>query len=249
MWTAWNGSAPSEPFGRAVYRFSEYLSTLLPDRVVTDARSCRTTITRGSASEHLHPYGTPVGRTSSAEILAQYGVERGRYFLYVTGWSPKQRAGGRPRIREGPHRAQAGRGRRCALQLRLHPQSEGTKDQPHRVHGYVFGSGYREFQSNAYGYIQATEVGARTGAARGHGHGNCILANDVPEHREALGDAGVYYRIREPGSLASGSPGRSASGRGPAAARKGHAARRGRYSWEKVTLDYERLFLRMTGIR
>ena len=26
------------------------------------------------------------------------------------------------------------------------------------------------------------------------GHGNAILANDVPEHRETLGDAGLYYR-------------------------------------------------------
>jgi glycosyltransferase involved in cell wall biosynthesis len=25
------------------------------------------------------------------------------------------------------------------------------------------------------------------------GHGNAILANDVPEHRETLGDAGRYY--------------------------------------------------------
>jgi glycosyltransferase involved in cell wall biosynthesis len=26
------------------------------------------------------------------------------------------------------------------------------------------------------------------------GHGNAIVANDVPEHRETLGDAGLYYR-------------------------------------------------------
>jgi len=28
------------------------------------------------------------------------------------------------------------------------------------------------------------------------GVGNCVLANDVPEHREVLRDAGVYYRSK-----------------------------------------------------
>ncbi len=64
--------------------------------------------------------------------------------------------------------------------------------------GYLFGDAYRELQSNAYFYIQATEIGGTHPAlVEAMGAGNCVLANDVPEHREVLKDAGVYYRGRE----------------------------------------------------
>ena len=240
-------------FGRAVYRFSEYLSTLLPDRVVTDARVVQDYYHERFRKPSTYiPYGTPVGRTSSAEILAQYGVERGRYFLYVSRLEPENNALAVVRefekVRTGHRLVVVGDAPFSSAYIR---SLKATKDSRIVFTGYVFGSGYREFQSNAYGYIQATEVGGTHPALlEAMGHGNCILANDVPEHREALGDAGVYYRIREPGSLASRITWAAAH---PDEVRRlrGKAMRRAaeRYSWEKVTLDYERLFLRMTGIR
>ena len=49
-------------------------------------------------------------------------------------------------------------------------------------------------QSNALAYVQATEVGGTHPAlVEAMGAGNAIVANDVPEHRETLGDAGLYY--------------------------------------------------------
>ena len=47
---------------------------------------------------------------------------------------------------------------------------------------------------HATAYVQATEVGGTHPAlVEAMGFGNVILANDVPEHRETLGDAGLYY--------------------------------------------------------
>ena len=67
--------------------------------------------------------------------------------------------------------------------------------------GYVFGDGYAELQSNALLYIQATEVGGTHPAlVEAMGRGACIVANDVPEHREVLGEAGRYYRRNDAGS-------------------------------------------------
>jgi len=70
------------------------------------------------------------------------------------------------------------------------------------------------------------------------GYGNAILANDVPEHREVLGDAGWYYvgpdeladRLRA--VLADD----GARGRLAGAARD-RAARL--YAWDAVTDAYE----------
>ena len=43
--------------------------------------------------------------------------------------------------------------------------------------------------------MQATEVGGTHPAlVEVMGFGNPIIANDVPEHRETLGDAGLYHR-------------------------------------------------------
>jgi glycosyltransferase involved in cell wall biosynthesis len=115
--------------------------------------------------------------------------------------------------------------------------------------GYVFGDGYVELQSNAMLYIQATEVGGTHPAlVEAMGRGACILANDVPEHHEALGDAGLYYERNDPVDLARlicrlvADPDERAR---LAAAAESRA--RSEFSWDHVTDEYERLFRTMTG--
>ena len=74
---------------------------------------------------------------------------------------------------------------------RLH----ATTDPRVRFVGAIYGAGYRVLRSHAAAYVQATEVGGTHPAlVEAMGAGNAILANDVPEHRETLGDAGRYYR-------------------------------------------------------
>ena len=64
-----------------------------------------------------------------------------------------------------------------------------------RTFGGIYGPGYRILRSHATACVQATQVGGTHPAlVEAMGHGNAILANDVPEHRETLGDAGLYYR-------------------------------------------------------
>ena len=115
--------------------------------------------------------------------------------------------------------------------------------------GYVFGDGYAELQSNAMLYVQATEVGGTHPALlEAMGRGAAIAANDVPEHREVLGEAGVYYARNDPAALGA------VLGRlvpdGDERARLGEAARAramAEFSWGSVTDRYERLFERMRG--
>jgi glycosyltransferase involved in cell wall biosynthesis len=66
------------------------------------------------------------------------------------------------------------------------------------------------------------------------GYGNAIIANDVPEHRETLGDAGLYYsgsaelaaalqRVLDDSSLAA------------ALREQAHERARKLYAWDAVT--------------
>jgi glycosyltransferase involved in cell wall biosynthesis len=115
----------------------------------------------------------------------------------------------------------------------------------------VYGQGYRELQSHALAYIQATEVGGTHPAlVEALGFGNCVLVNDVPEHREVVGDAGLFFEARQPATLAAlitdvaARPDRVAECRARAVA---HA--RAHYSWDRVTDQYEALLANLTGGR
>jgi glycosyltransferase involved in cell wall biosynthesis len=115
--------------------------------------------------------------------------------------------------------------------------------------GYVFGDGYAELQSNATLYVQATEVGGTHPAlVEAMGRGACIVANDVPEHREVLADAGAYYRRNDPADLAGHL--RRLADDTPERLRLGEAAQARalqHFSWDHVTDEYERLFERMSN--
>ena len=80
------------------------------------------------------------------------------------------------------------------------------------------------------------------------GRGAAIVANDVPEHREVLADAGRYYARNDPTSLGkvlqevvADAPARIAMG--AAAAARAEAE----FSWEHVTDRYEALFRALAG--
>src|SRR5207248_2999427 len=73
-------------------------------------------------------------------------------------------------------------------------QLKSTRDPRIRFAGAIYGTGYRELQSHAYTYIQATEVGGTHPALiEAMGTANCIIAKATPEHREVLGDCGLFF--------------------------------------------------------
>ena len=122
-----------------------------------------------------------------------------------------------------------------------------TKDPRIIFTGYVFGQGYKEFQSNAYCYIQATEVGGTHPALlEAMGYGNCVLANDVPEHTEVLRKSGVYFDTSNADALHKqlqylvDNPDVVKEYRKKAVARIEEA-----YTWDRITENYEDLFYKM----
>jgi len=223
----------------------------MASEVVTDAREIeRYYLKKFNKKSTFIPYGSPTGRVATREVLEQFNLEAGRYVLYVSRLEPENNAHHVVKAFE-----QVKTDMPCVIVGDAPYNGEyiqklkQTKDSRIIFTGYVFGQGYRELQSNAYFYVQATEVGGTHPALlEGMGHGNCVLANDVPEHREVLGDAGVYFSTKNNGELSEKM--QYLLDNPDLVKQLGEKATqriRENYSWEKVAEDYERLFVRMAG--
>ncbi|HEY5488367.1 MAG TPA: glycosyltransferase, partial [Candidatus Limnocylindrales bacterium] len=123
-------------------------------------------------------------------------LEAGRYVLYVSRLEPENNADvvidAYARVRTELPLAIVGDAPYANEYVaRLH----STTDPRVRFLGAIYGDGYRVLSSHAGVYVQATEVGGTHPAlVEAMGFGNAIIANDVPEHRETLGEAGRFYR-------------------------------------------------------
>lgn len=113
-----------------------------------------------------------------------------------------------------------------------------------RFPGGVYGRDYRTLQRNARLYIQATEVGGTHPALiEAMASGGVVLAHNTPENREVGGDAVGYFELRPHETLSGmlrawlANPLIREEFRFRARRRTAE-----RYSWNRVTDAYERLF-------
>ncbi len=237
--------------GRVFYRISEVLATIFPNAIVTDARSIQEYYIKQFGAESTYiPYGAPSQRVDSIEVLQKYNLKSRDYVLYVSRLEPENNAHKLVKafeeVRTDLRLVVVGDAPYSTAYIR---QLHATEDPRIIFTGYVFGQGYRELQSNAYLYVQATEVGGTHPALlEGMGYGNCILANDVPEHREVLGEVGVYFNTKGHGVLRDKLQYLLDN---PAVVEKYRKAvvkrAQQEYSWESTTTAYESLFFKLTG--
>jgi glycosyltransferase involved in cell wall biosynthesis len=236
---------------RRYYRFAEYLSTLLPNEMVTDAQVIQDYyLARHNAASTMIAYGSEVERRPNRDVVRKWRVEPNRYVLYVSRLEPENNA----------HLViEAFKKVRTAYRLLIvgdAPYAEqyinslkasARGDKRIIFTGFVFGQDYRALQQNAYCYIHATEVGGTHPALlEAMGYGNCVLTLATPENMEVVGDAGVPYidefdlaeklkRVLRDGSLVQ------------AYRHRAQQRIQKHYDWETVVDQYEQLFARMSG--
>jgi glycosyltransferase involved in cell wall biosynthesis len=242
--------------GRWYYQACAWLAPKLPIVLVSDAHVIAAWYRERYGREtRFIPYGSDPERLPAGPTLARLGLTAGRYILFVSRLEPENNA---HLVLEAYRRA----GGLAALGVPLvivgdAPYATAYKESLVRtadetpgaqLPGYVFGDGYAELQSNALLYVQATEVGGTHPAlVEAMGRGACVVANDVPEHREVLGEAGAYYHRNDPADLARelttlvADPTRRTV-LGDAAMARALAE----FSWDHVTDAYEALFREMT---
>ncbi|MEJ2629234.1 MAG: glycosyltransferase, partial [bacterium] len=78
------------------------------------------------------------------------------------------------------------------------------------------------------------------------GHGNCVISNYVPEHREVLAETGLYFTTKNISTLTEKMEYILAHPRQVKEYGQKAQERISRlFTWKRVTSDYERLFTRI----
>jgi glycosyltransferase involved in cell wall biosynthesis len=237
--------------GRRYYQLAEYLSTLLPNEMVTDAQVIQDYyLTRHNAPSTMIAYGSEVERRPDRELVRKWRVEPNRYVLYVSRLEPENNAHlvieAFKKVRTAYRLLVVGDAP-YAEQYITDLKARARGDKRIIFTGFVFGQNYRALQQNAYCYVHATEVGGTHPALlEAMGYGNCVLTLATPENLEVVGDAGVPYsdefdlaeklqRVLRDGSLVH------------AYRHRAQVRIRKNYDWDGVVDQYEQLFARMCG--
>jgi glycosyltransferase involved in cell wall biosynthesis len=236
-------------FARSWYRASEYLATVCPSAIVSDAEHIAQYYRERYRRDSVFiPYGAPAGKLASTEAPRRLGLEPGRYFLYVSRMEPENNG---LLVREAFERVSTDMKLALIGDAPYADQYIGrvrdTRDPRIVMPGAIYGDGYHELQSHSFAYIQATEVGGTHPALiEAMGRGALTLYLETPENTEVAGGAAIPFthenladRMRE--TLAM-----------PEAQREEWRRRaldrvRERYSWDAVTESYERLLIGLIG--
>jgi glycosyltransferase involved in cell wall biosynthesis len=233
-------------FAKAWYRMSEYLSTVLPNRVITDAEAIKQYYleTYGKDSVFI-PYGADSERARTQGALSDLGLTPHSYFLYVSRMEPENRAlEVRMAFENVPANLKLALVGDAPYAHEYIRQVRDTRDPRVVIPGAIYGLGYRELGTWCFAYVHATEVGGTHPALiEAMGRGALVLYLDTVENREVCGDAGLPYtdqagltaRMRE--AIAMTEPERDQY--------RARAMQRVRehYDWDAVTTRYENLLL------
>jgi glycosyltransferase involved in cell wall biosynthesis len=239
--------------GRQYYRFAEYLSTILPNEMITDAQVIQDYyLARHNTPSTMIAYGSEVERRPDRDTVRKWRVEPNRYVLYVSRLEPENNAHlvieAFKKVRTAYRLLVVGDAPYAEQYIdSLKARAKGDK----RIifTGFVFGQDYRALQQNAYCYVHATEVGGTHPALlEAMGYGNCVLTLATPENIEVVGEAGIPYadefdlseklqRVLRDGSLVQ------------AYRNRAQLRIQKHYDWESVVDQYEQLFARMSGVR
>lgn len=235
---------------KAYIRFSEYMATKLPNIYLTDSRSVQASyVDRFRVQPPLYiPYGSELELRPPGDTLRRYGLEPGRYILFVGRLVPENRV---------HHLIEAFRelktNLRCVIvggasysqSYQKHLQQLAPDDPRITLTGFVFGKRYQELGSNALLFVETSAVGGTHPALiESMAFGNCVIVNNTPANMETIMDAGLSYdghigaeSLRKVLEEILGDRDRLELLRRQAKQRAKWA-----FSWEAVTNEYERLF-------
>jgi len=249
----WRRRKWPEPAKRYL-RFAERLSRHTANVVVTDSHAVVDFYRRTYGFEPTYiPYGSEVRRRPPGETLARFGLEPGRYILFVGRLVPENCA---------HHLVEAFRGldtgMKCVIvgdapYVEAYQTALRATDDPRVVFtGYVFGDGYAELSSSAYAFVETSEVGGTHPALlEAMGSGSAVIVNDTAENLETIAGAGLAYDGRSGGAalreVLKGLLDDPARRDVLAAAAKARVD--ATYAWEAVTDRYEELFREMVRRR
>lgn len=237
-------------FAKFFLRISEKFALWWTDEYVVDSQAViKHYLSRYKSPPIYIPYGANVPKTTMPDTLVrEYGLIPNEYVLFVGRLVPEK---GVHHLISAFEKVETDK-KLVIVGDNAHDKDyverlKSSKDP--RIHflGFVYGEAYRQLNKYAYVYVQPSELEGTSPALLGAmGLGNCVLVSDIPENRETIEDAGVTFKKNDPYDLAEKL---QALIQAPEKVQKYKrlAIKRVQehYSWEVVTDEYERLFLKL----
>ncbi len=235
------------PWAKRYLKFAEWMSAKFANVLVADSRVISEYYKKKFNRDTAYAaYGADiVERGYRPDLLAPVGVEREKYFLFVSRLEPENNAHLVVKAFEGVKTDMkmliVGSAPFADEYIR---ELKSTKDSRILFPGALYGDVYKALRANAYAYINAMEVGGTHPAIlEAMGAGNCVLVSDISYNTEAVAHAGVHFRNRNVEDLRDKiqwlieHPLDVEKFRAEAVERV-----RTEYDWNAIADDYERIF-------
>lgn len=237
------------PVGRAYFKLAACCATIFCQEIVNDSLEMQKIYRQefNTPSTYI-PYGADIETSRNPKPLKKYGVEPCQYYLVASRLAPETYpdliAQAFTGVKTNKKLIIAGEPNyRSPLLKKL----KAIRDPRIKLLGHIDNpEDYRELNCNCYAYIHGHSVGGTNPSLlKALGFGNCILAFDVPFNREVLLDYGLYFSEDERGltekiQYLEDNPEVVERYRRRAPERIRQA-----FTWEKITDQYEELFLRL----
>ncbi len=239
--------------GSRYFRMSSWLSTKLFDAVITDSERMADIYQREfhSASTVIE-YGAEKATSVQPDLIHRLGLQEREYFLIVGRLIPDNNV---HLLVDGFLQS---RSRRRLVVLGDVPYADTYADEVRRrkderllFPGYVRDPDtLRELYCNCYAYLHGHEFGGTNPALlKALACGCCVAALDTVFSKEVLSDGkyGVFFQKDSPSiaktiEMLEQSPAKASQLRALAPRRIDE-----RYTWERITDEYEKLFRRIAG--
>lgn len=240
------------PLAKKIFYWNaKWVGKICPKGVVTDAREMQRIYLEqfGTPSVSI-AYGANIESSSKPEVVREYGLEPFQYYLIASRLVPENNADlivrGFELVRTGRVLAIAG-----SANYRSEFVERLKKESGERVRflGHVGNAeDIKELHCNAYAYIHGHSLGGTNPALlKALGFGNCVLALNTQFNQEVVRDYGILFE-RDAADLArklqqiEDHPEIAGKYRVRAPQRIREA-----YTWEKITDQYEELFLQLAN--
>ena len=239
------------PLGKGYFYLNAKLcGKILPKGIITDAYAMRQLyLEQFKTPSACIAYGGNIERSTQPEVVRQYGLEPGGYYLIASRLVPENNAA---LIVDGFKKAATSRV--LAIAGGVNYNSDFVEDLKRNAGDRVRFLGHvdsiehvKELHCNAYAYIHGHMMGGTNPALlKALGCGNCVIAHDNPFNAEVLGDYGLLFRdaddLAHKIALIEETPARAEGLRQRASDRI-----RTVYSWERITDQYEELFYQLSA--
>ena len=239
---------------RAYLRQMERFSSVAANVVVVDSEAIGRRYRDDYGIETLFvPYGANIVRNEGLEALEMWGLESGKYVLWVGRLEPETRV---EELIEAFGKASM-EGFKLVV-LGDAPFADEYKQKLYSLStpavvftGRQFGEAYQQLSCHAFAYVQTSPTSGTSPALLDQmAVGNAVIARGTPTNSEVIAGAGLTYPEDDPIDGLTDALGRLTRDDGLVQRLRTAAVQRirDRYSWEHVTDVYEDLFNRLVPV-